>query len=256
VKATFLKGVVLGSVVSGVTLISSVALAGTGVGGVFNLGQTNSVNASTVLTGSTNGKQLQVTNTNTGASAAGIGISVASGKPPLVVSSSTKVSQLNADLLDGLDSSKLQRRVTGACANGTAISSVLQSGAVICTSAAVFPIDQSPPSGSQSYTDFLPSHLALFTICHEPSTEVVFYNYGSSVAPLNWMFSQGGTTSTVNATGASVDPGTNLAFTFPGGRLEGQWIFAEPGVVTTLNLHAFDGGSSCEVRGTAEVATP
>jgi hypothetical protein len=36
--------------------------------------------------------------------------------------------------------------------------------------------------------------------------------------------------------------------------LEGQWIFSGGGAVTTVNLHAFNGGSSCEVRGTAEWA--
>jgi len=104
-KATLLKGVVLGAVVSSAIFVAGAAFAGTGVGGLFNLGQSNTVNASTALAGSTNGAALQVTNTNTGANAGGIGISVAPGKPPLRVNSSTKVAGLNADLLDGVDSS-------------------------------------------------------------------------------------------------------------------------------------------------------
>src|SRR6266699_3916858 len=48
-------------------LTTTTALAGSGVGGVFNLGQTNSVNGTSTLTGSSAGAQLQVANTNTGA---------------------------------------------------------------------------------------------------------------------------------------------------------------------------------------------
>ena len=57
-----------------------------------------------------------------------------------------------------------------------------------------------------------------------------------------------GMTSTVNATG-------NVSINFVyANRLEGQWNFSGGGAVTTVNLHAFNGGSSCEVRGTAEWA--
>ncbi len=69
------------------------------------------------------------------------------------------------------------------------------------------------------------------------------------------MFSQGGTTSTVDASGGTIDSEGNLDFVFSGNRIEGQWIFAEPGAVVTVNLHGFDAGSGgCEFRGTAEVA--
>lgn len=252
--ATFLKGVVLGVVVSSVMLISSAAFAGSGVGAIFNLGKTNLVNAGTGLSGSTNGNVLGVRNTNTGARAGGIGISVANGKPPLVVNSSTKVSHLNADLLDGLDSSKFQQPVTGACTHSTAIAGVMQNGAISCTSSAVFPIAANLSSNSQTSSVFPPSSLSIVTLCHDSGTEVFFFNEGSNAATLNWMFSQGGTASTVNASGNALGARTDLSFTFTGGRLEGQWIFAEPGIVTTVNLHAFDAGTGCEVRGTAEVA--
>ena len=111
-KATFLKGVVLGSVVSVLMLTATAAFAGSGVGAVFNLGRYNGVNGTTKLGGSTAGKQLDITNTSNGKGAAGIGITVHSGKPPLVVNSATKVTHLNADQLDGLDSSKFQRRLS------------------------------------------------------------------------------------------------------------------------------------------------
>ena len=106
---TFLKGVAFGAVTSTLVLVAATALAGTGIGGVFNLGKTNTVNATSTLTGSKAGKMLQVTNTSTGAGATGVGINVPTGKPPLVVNSSKKVRNLNADKLDGQDSNGFVR---------------------------------------------------------------------------------------------------------------------------------------------------
>jgi len=62
----FVKGVVVGSIVAVGVASAAIAVAGTGVGGVFNLGQTNSVGATSTLTGSTGGRMLVVTNTRTG----------------------------------------------------------------------------------------------------------------------------------------------------------------------------------------------
>jgi hypothetical protein len=99
---TLLKGFVLVVIVSATTIASTVALAGTGVGGVFNLGTTNTTNASTVLQGSTTGQQLRVVNSATkGTGITGIGIHTAGNEPPLAVNSTTRVNNLNADLLDG-----------------------------------------------------------------------------------------------------------------------------------------------------------
>jgi hypothetical protein len=253
-KATFFRGVVLGAVVSGVTLVSSVALAGTGVGGVFNLGKSNAVDATTTLTGSTKGPQLQVSNSSTGAGAAGLGITVAQGKPPLKVSSSTKVKKLNADLLDGVSSASFQRSITGSCASGTAISDVLPDGSVSCSRSTVYAIAATPAAGAALFQTFPPSGLELAYECHELTTGVRFANFGSGGSTLNWMFSEGGTSSTVNASGASIDPNHALTFVPPAGRIEGQWIFAESGTSTTVHLHFFDGGDFCEARGTVEVA--
>src|SRR5436190_882941 len=116
-RGSFLKGAVVGLVcalVGGAT----VALAGGGVGGVFNLGQSNSVDARTTLTGASAGIQLQVTNTNA-AGRNGLGVASANGYPtgsftntgggpaaafvanagvaPFTVNSSTKVANLTAD---------------------------------------------------------------------------------------------------------------------------------------------------------------
>ena len=74
-KATFYKGTVLGAVVSMLVLVASTAVAGTGIGGIFNLGQSNTVNATSSLSGASTGAQLQVTNTGTGTGAQGIAAS-------------------------------------------------------------------------------------------------------------------------------------------------------------------------------------
>src|SRR6266568_7601380 len=53
-------------------LFTTTAPAGSGVGGVFNLGQTNTVNGTSTLTGATAGTQLNVKNTSTSSSASGL----------------------------------------------------------------------------------------------------------------------------------------------------------------------------------------
>jgi hypothetical protein len=57
---------------SGLLLAATAAVAGTGIGGVFNLGQVNGVNARTQLQGSTATQQLLVNNTSTSANSSAI----------------------------------------------------------------------------------------------------------------------------------------------------------------------------------------
>jgi FlaG/FlaF family flagellin (archaellin) len=73
-------------------------------GGSFILGQSNSASSTTSLSAPVAGKALQVTNTSTGAGATALGLNVASGHPPFTVNSGAKVANLNADKLDGIDS--------------------------------------------------------------------------------------------------------------------------------------------------------
>lgn len=72
-----------------------------------------------------------------------LGLSSKTGTAPLAVNSSTKVARLNSDLLDGLDSSALQRRVTGVCPAGKAVAAIAASGAVTCVALAP-PAPQQP----------------------------------------------------------------------------------------------------------------
>jgi hypothetical protein len=127
-----------------------VSLGGVGVaatGGNFILGQSNTANNTSTLsgvvpgpsTGTTPGQQLQVTNNSTAVNAGGLGVLSKSataptalfqntgggpplrlvpttGKPPLSVGSSARVPNLNADLLDGLSSSSFTQP---ACTSNT-----------------------------------------------------------------------------------------------------------------------------------------
>lgn len=76
-------------------------VGGTGVGAVLNLGKTNAVSATTTLTGSASGKMLQVTDTGIGSA---LSLTTKTTVAPMKVNSSVKVVNLNADKLDGVDS--------------------------------------------------------------------------------------------------------------------------------------------------------
>jgi len=102
---TFLKGTVVGGLAAALVLLATAALADTGVGGVFNLGHSNKVNARSSLKGSTPAQNLRITNTGSGSALA---LKVGSGQAPMTVDSDVKVAKLNADKLDGLSSADLQ----------------------------------------------------------------------------------------------------------------------------------------------------
>jgi hypothetical protein len=262
-KATFLKGIVLGSVVSLAMLSATAAFAGSGVGGVFNLGKYNGVNGPTALAGKSAGPQLHVFNTSGATGATGVSISVHGGKPPLVVNSSTKVSHLNADQLDGLEASQLQRRVTGQCANRTAISAVNADGSVSCASTAVYPIYHSFGSitGPSTTDAFGTSGLILNLSCFNTSiVGLGFSNTGPNAGTVNETLTTGGS-STV--TESPISAGGAVGFSIAGSRLAGQFIWTTttgkvPFItryVVTLNIHQANSATGCVFTGTAELAT-
>jgi hypothetical protein len=102
-----------------------VVVAGTGTavaatGGTFILGKANSARTTTTLT---NSKGIALT------------LKSPSGSPALAVNTTKKVARLNSDLLDNLDSTKLQRRVTGVCTGVLGIQSIRSTGGVVCSKA-------------------------------------------------------------------------------------------------------------------------
>ena len=162
----------------------------------------------------------------------------------------------NADNLGGVSASGYQQRVQGNCAGG-AIEAIGPAGELAC----VFPVKavhMTPPGNTAGdvVSQDLGSGLQLTTVCHDGgNTEVDFQNTGSSAATLNWMYSLGGATSTVNASGVGLPALGGTDISFSGARIEGQFIYATGNTVITVNLHAFDGTSFCEVRGTAETGS-
>ena len=96
------------------------------------LGKTNRSPRTTGLaSGVKRAPTLAVTNTG-GAIAASF--FTRPGIAPFRVNSGAKVVKLNADQLDGIDGSALQRRVTGTCAAGSAIRVIDATGGVSCQS--------------------------------------------------------------------------------------------------------------------------
>ncbi len=90
---------------------ASSALAGTGVGGLFNLGQNNGVNAQSLLFGNSPGAaMLRIVNQGAGEA---IRLVVPVGQPPMSVSAgAAKVTNLDSDKLDGKDSSEFVQNST------------------------------------------------------------------------------------------------------------------------------------------------
>ncbi len=129
-RVQFLRGVVVGAVL--VALAGpATTIAGTGIGAVFNLGRTNTVNHATVFRGTVSSSLLQVTNRGTGPA---LRLATRAGTAPMVVTSSTKVGNLNVDRLDGLDSTAFRLAadpVDAATLGGVAKSGFVQAPAGI-----------------------------------------------------------------------------------------------------------------------------
>jgi hypothetical protein len=171
-------GIVIGAVVSAVVSTGVAAVAGTGIGGVFNLGDTNAVNAVTTLQGSTTGSNLQVINRGSGSA---LGITVGKGKAPIVVNATAgKATNLDADKLDGKDSSAF---VTGGGRTFTAHVTV---------------------SGSASKSICQVPHLGMMTAIWDGS-RIDFHLTNSTGLPVD------STYSAVEGTdGLPIDPGDDL----------------------------------------------
>jgi hypothetical protein len=122
------------SVSAVVIAVSSTSAYAAAANFLLNVGNTSS--AQTTLNGSAvAGKALQVTNQNTTAGAGALGLTVAAGHPPLTVNATAgKATNLNADKLDGLNSTQLQMATSASCGSqGGAVSSIAQTGQTTCT---------------------------------------------------------------------------------------------------------------------------
>jgi hypothetical protein len=175
-----------------------VALGGTtyaATGGNFILGKANTASTQTSLTASPSfaGKALQLTNTNTGAGATALGLNVASGHAPFTVNSGTKVANLNADKLDGIDSTGFLG-ANAKAADADTLDGIDSSGFLGASAKAA---DSELLDGKNS-TDFLSHDVVL-------NTADVTLNPGF------------GTTSTVGCPGSTVALGGGVGFVNSGG---------------------------------------
>jgi hypothetical protein len=262
-KATFLKGVALGSAVSLATLAATAAFAGTGVGTVFNLGESNRVNARSQLDGSTPSAVLNVTNSDKSGSASGVAIDVPRRNPPLVVNSATKVKNLNADLLDGQSASQFQGATAKTCPNGSAISSVAPNGSAACHSPVVLPIDVALAPGGRTdpAVAYAPSSFALTYICSTgvPDAVISAENHGAAPASVSWAEEEDNVPTRVG--NIIINPGSNSGLF--GSNSAPQHIaqieYFDASTVTTVNIDMLvvmvDGTfEGCEFQGTVETA--
>lgn len=83
--------------------LSSSGAYGAATNFLLNTGNTGTKTTS-LTANAVAGAGLQLTNTNTAAGATALGLNVTKGNAPFTVNSGTKVKQLNADKLDGIDS--------------------------------------------------------------------------------------------------------------------------------------------------------
>ena len=87
--------------------ITSTAFAHRGDKGFFHLGHKNVKHAVSKLVGRVTGPSLVIGNGSEDPKATALRLNVKAGKPPMKVNSDAKVPKLNADKLDGLDSTEI-----------------------------------------------------------------------------------------------------------------------------------------------------
>jgi hypothetical protein len=98
--------------ISLLALIISLGGAGySATGGNFILGQANSANTQTRLTSPVAATAFRIDSTSAQTGATALGLYVGTGRTPFTVNSTVKVTRLNADLLDGIDSASFAQDV-------------------------------------------------------------------------------------------------------------------------------------------------
>jgi hypothetical protein len=195
-KLTFGKGVLGGLVAAAALLTATSALAGTGPGAVFNLGRTNTVNATTGLTGSDRHTILSVTNSGSGPA---LSLHVARGQAPLAVNSSTQVAGLNASLLGGLPASDFMQGAGQSRAYGFTLTDTQSRELLV-----------------------IPGFGKLVADCDTPEADaqVVYFNGPRAIDAFNNILSLNGTAQVGNF---PVPAGSNEEFAEAVGEPNGQW---------------------------------
>jgi hypothetical protein len=159
----------------------------------------------------------------------------------------------DAEKLGGRTPAEYQRKLKAGCAPPTSIAGLSNEGDVTCTSP-VQAIRMTPAAG-EDIAQNLGNQLQFLVACHDGgNVSVHFQNLSSNPATLNWFY---GDAEAARASGVNISGGGEESFSFlsPGPkRIEGQFIYSTPSSVMTINLHAFDGTTFCEVRGTVETA--
>lgn len=214
-------------------------------GGNFILGKPNTASSKSTLSAPISDKALQVANTSTGTGATALGLSVASGHAPFTTNSGTKVANLNADKLDGKDSS------------GFVSSSRVQRIHWRVET------DQSVQQRSEEVLAYGPLHLKgtckSAEILGGPEGYVKLKVHSDVDASANWFFVEGSTASenglALGAASGDVDVDSKTS-----GRLIGTLIYDWAGGTISVSLHLFHiypspGESLCEIYGTALHAT-
>lgn len=164
----------------------------------------------------------------------------------------TATKATDAEKFDGRPPGEYQRKLKEGCAPPTSIAGLSNEGDVTCTSP-VQAIIMSP-AALEAPVEELGSGLQLVAVCHDGGVFMGFQNIGATTATLNWFY---GDAEAARANGANVSPSSEQEFSFIAPtlkRIEGQFIWSVGNTVITVNLHAFDGTTFCEVRGTAETA--
>jgi hypothetical protein len=157
------------------------------------------------------------------------------------------------------DPAVVQKRVTTNC-GGTAIDRIDETGGARCAPQQLDAISETVDLnhglnfGNRGDIDI---GLSCGDTNNAKFMRMLLFNESGTPAVLNWTFNDGTTQQT---SGTSMDAGTTPAvIDSAAGRIEGQFILSqlpdqEPAgqrAVTTLSLHAFNGGGGCEISGTS-----
>ncbi len=136
-----------------VGLVVAVTSSGTAAAVSVVLGGTNTSNNLTTFRSARNGTVLQVTNNNAGGgvNARGLGITVPSGRAPIAVNANAgKATNLNADMVDGLDASAFLP-ANGKANDADALDGIDSNGFVRGNGSASRGATVRPPDGSASH---------------------------------------------------------------------------------------------------------